>query len=273
MVSSCSLWLVMPEETRKPFSSPGSTFVTLSTVHSAVLTTLQHMGLPHGLIELVRNAYTNATTAVRTDAGLTEDIPILAGVKQGCLLSLILFNLTLELVLRKVKAASSKGIQGPARHHGKSLSVLAYADDLVLISKRQDNLTTLLNTASAAATTIGLEFRQDKCASISIVKQAQGRMEVVPTAFQIQQQIMPALTAEEHYRYLGIPIGLIHNADNLPVLVERLIPELERIESSLLAPWQKLDAIRTFIQPSLTYALRAGCPLKQSMEAYWSTLV
>ena len=38
--------------------------------------------------------------------------------------------------------------------------------------------------------------------------------------------------------------------------------DLDRIRDSLLAPWQKLDAIRTFVQPCLTYALRADDLLK-----------
>jgi hypothetical protein len=81
------------------------------------------------------------------------------------------------------------------------------------------------------------------------------------------------LENEESYHYLGVPIGLIHNIDDIPNIVPLLIRDLETIRSSLLAPWQKLDAIRTFIQPCLTYALRAGNPLKQSLRDYRSLLV
>ena len=41
---------------------------------------------------------------------------------------------------------------------------------------------------------------------------------------------------------------------------------------SLLAPWQKLDAIRMFLQMCLTYALRAGIPLKKSLHDYRALL-
>ena len=48
---------------------------------------------------------------------------------------------------------------------------------------------------------------------------------------------------------------------------------LNSFGASLLAPWQKIDALHTFVQPCLTYALRAGNPLMQSLDGYRSTLV
>ena len=75
------------------------------------------------------------------------------------------------------------------------------------------------------------------------------------------------------YWYLGFPIGLIHNIEDIPNIIPQLIQHLEILGSSLLAPWQKLDDIRTFIQRCLTYALRAGNPEMQSLDVYKSTLV
>ena len=66
---------------------------------------------------------------------------------------------------------------------------------------------------------------------------------------------------------------MIHNIDDIPNIIPQLIKHIELIGSSLLAPWQKLDALRTFIQPCLTYALRAGNPVMQSLDLYRSTLV
>ena len=70
-----------------------------------------------------------------------------------------------------------------------------------------------------------------------------------------------------------MPIGLIHNIDDIPNIVPHMIRDLEVIRSSLLAPWQKLDAICTFIQPCLSNALRAGNPLKKSLHDFRCLLV
>ena len=98
-----------------------------SIPHSALLTTLTHMGFPADLVELISNAYTGTTTEVVTPLGKTPPIPIYSGVKQGCPLRAILFNLALELILCRCKAAAAQLPRGPLKHHGLSFSVLAYA--------------------------------------------------------------------------------------------------------------------------------------------------
>ena len=137
-----------------------------SIPHSAITTTLTHIGVPLPLIEMISNSYSGATTQIRTPNGLTADIPVLSGVKQGCPLSPIIFNLTIDLILRAIKRSASH--IGPAKVHDIPFSVLAYADDLVVISRKKDRLQKLLNAASSTATDLGLSFRPDKCASISL---------------------------------------------------------------------------------------------------------
>lgn len=239
-----------------------------SVPHGVIATTLSHIGIPQSIIDLIGNVYTNASTEVRTPAGTTPPIPILAGVKQGCPLSPILFNLSIELIIRSVTAKAESLRSGPAKHHGAPISVLAYADDLVIISRKSDDLQDLLDAASSSATLLGLEFRQDKCASLSLTKS-----NVAAIDYLVQGKTIPALLQHEHYRYLGIPIGVIRDVSDLHTLVDHLCNDLDKINSSLLAPWQKLDAIRTFIQPCLTYVLRAGNPLKRSLINYRKKLI
>ena len=242
-----------------------------SVPHDVVKITLSHLGVPQSLVDLISNVYTGATTVIRTPAGDTSNIPILSGVKQGCPLSPILFNLSVEIILRAVSAKAN--LIGPAKHHGLPISVLAYADDLVLICRDKKKLQQLVEAAGETAMLIGLEFRPDKCASLCVTysKRVEGNFQLID--FTVQDRIMPALNQHEHYRYLGVPIGMMRDIDSLDHLLDDLCQDLERINSSLLAPWQKLDAIRTFVQPSLTFALRAGEPEKASLIKYRQKLI
>jgi hypothetical protein len=240
-----------------------------SVPHSAMLTTLTHMGFPPDLIAMIGNVYTGATTEIVTPLGKTPSIPIHSGVKQGCPLSAILFNLAVELIIRKCIAKAETLPRGPLKHHGCPISILAYADDLVIFARNSQTLQTLLDTVSSAANCLSLQFRPDKCASLSMAKTAP-RIEI--NQFRVQNQPIPALQREDHYRYLGVPIGLVPNISNLQNLVDDLTSKLEKIEQSLLAPWQKLDAIRTFVQPCLTYALRSTDPTTKSLQSYRSQL-
>ena len=89
----------------------------------------------------------------------------------------------------------------------------------------------------------------------------------------VQGKVIPALKQHEHYRYLGVSIGVMHDVDEIDNFVGQLCTDLDKINESHLAPWQKLDAIRTFVQPSLTFALRTGEPEKASLIKYHCKLI
>ena len=72
-----------------------------SVLHSMILDTLRHIGVPEELIALIMNAYSGAMTTIKTPDGGTHDISVRAGVKQGCPLSPILFNLCIELTFTR----------------------------------------------------------------------------------------------------------------------------------------------------------------------------
>ncbi len=127
------------------------------------------MGFSESLISLIRDIYTDSTTVVRTRKDEeTDTIPVNAGVKQGCPVSPILFNLTTELLIRKAKSRCDKNSAIPYQLHGHPVAVLAYTDDPVLMSRTRDGLQALLNDVSLAADILNLNFRPDKCASLSL---------------------------------------------------------------------------------------------------------
>ena len=61
---------------------------------------LQEMGIPDHLTYLLRNLYAGQEATVRTGHGTTDRIQIGKWVRQGCILSLCLFNLYAEYIMR-----------------------------------------------------------------------------------------------------------------------------------------------------------------------------
>ena len=59
------------------------------------------MGIPDYLTCLLRNLYTGQEAAVRTGHGTTDWFQIEKGICQDCILSLCLFNLYTEYIIRK----------------------------------------------------------------------------------------------------------------------------------------------------------------------------
>ena len=79
------------------------------------------------------------------------------GVRQGCSLSPQLFNLTVNSVLKSMDwDAHGYNI------NGQSISWLAYADDIVLISPSQQGLASMLDVLVRESTLVGLQLNFDK---------------------------------------------------------------------------------------------------------------
>ena len=66
--------------------------------HNKLWKILKEMGIPDNLICLLRNLYAGQEATVRTGLGTTDWFKIGKGVRQGCILSLCLFNLYAEYI-------------------------------------------------------------------------------------------------------------------------------------------------------------------------------
>ena len=68
--------------------------------HNKLWKILTEMGIPDHLTCLLRNLYAGQEATVRTGHGTTDWFQIGKGVRQGCILSLCLFNLYAEYIMR-----------------------------------------------------------------------------------------------------------------------------------------------------------------------------
>ena len=71
--------------------------------HNELWKILQEIGLPNHLTCLVKNLYAGQEATVRTGHGTTDWFQIEKGVCQGCILSLCLFNLYAEYIMRNTE--------------------------------------------------------------------------------------------------------------------------------------------------------------------------
>ena len=220
-----------------------------SVPHGTILTSLQWAGLNEEAVGVIRRLYAINTTCIRSQQGLTSEISIQAGVKQGCPLSPIIFNLTMEPIIRAISRLGSG-----YSLYDKSIDVLAYADDLTFVSENPEGLQAMLDTASRVATWAGLKFNPSKCATLHIDGK---RRQALRTQFHIQEGVPPALSEMDVYEHLGIPTGY-HVAQSADKALKDINFKLTMISDSLLAPWQKLDAINTYILPRVSFHLKNG---------------
>ncbi|CAM5136513.1 unnamed protein product [Eretmochelys imbricata] len=124
-----------------------------SIPHHHIFATLGEFGMPETFIQILRDLYKDCTTTICATDGETDAIPIRCGMKQGCPLSSIIFNLPMELLIRAV----SSGLAS-FNLHGKRISILAYADDLALVADSSESLQGMLDVANRATEWMGLCF-------------------------------------------------------------------------------------------------------------------
>ena len=101
---------------------------------------LQEMGLPD-LICLLGNLYAGQEAKVRTGHGTTDWFQLGKGVRQGCILSLCLFNFYAEYIMRN---AGLDEAQAGIKTAGKNTNNLRYANDTILMAESEEELKSLL---------------------------------------------------------------------------------------------------------------------------------
>ena len=94
--------------------------------HNKLWKILKEMGIPDHQTFLLRNLYTGQEATVRTGCGTTHWFQIGKVVCQGCLLSLCLFNLYAEYIMRN---AGLDEAQAGIKIARKSINNLRYTDD------------------------------------------------------------------------------------------------------------------------------------------------
>ena len=99
------------------------------------------MGIPHNLTCLLRNLYAGQEATVRTGNGTTDWFQIGKGVHQGCMLSLCLFNLYAEYIMRNTGLDEA---QAEIKIAGRNINNLRYADDTTLMAESEEKLRSLL---------------------------------------------------------------------------------------------------------------------------------
>ena len=99
-----------------------------------MLNFLKEMEIPDHLTCLLRNLYAGQEAIVRTGHGTTDLFQIGKGVHQGCILSLCLFNLYAEYIMRN---AGMEEAQPGIKISGRNINNLRYAYDTTLMAESE----------------------------------------------------------------------------------------------------------------------------------------
>ena len=117
------------------------------------------MGIPDHLPCPLRNLNVGQEATVRTGHGTTHWFQIGKGVHQGCILSLCLFNLYAEYIM---KNAGLEEAQAGIKTAGRNINNLRHADKTTLTAESEDELKSLLLKVKEESEKVGLKLNIQK---------------------------------------------------------------------------------------------------------------
>lgn len=226
-----------------------------SLAHPAIFAALEAAGIGDIFGPLFLDMYSGMTTRIMTAEGLSDEIPVERGVKQGCPLSGLIFNITINPVYAEIQDGRW------------CLFGLGYADDTAVLDKTIEALQATIDRVKAFMDRLGLQLNPAKCVSLHIMPKGN---KCGPAKFKIGNVEVPSLATHEETLYLGKPVGyrLLENEAKMDDFIATGV----KILNSSLAPWQKLDAMKCFFYPSLSYAMRTSQYGKEAWTRLDSTL-
>ena len=104
------------------------------SIHRLVMWKIMaHYGIPDKIISIINMLYHDFQARVIFGTNLTDSFPLKTGVRQGRLLSLLLFVMCIDWVMKKTTNQNNRGLLWAFE---KSLEDLDFADDIALLAHR-----------------------------------------------------------------------------------------------------------------------------------------
>jgi hypothetical protein len=99
--------------------------------HHFMIKALRKLGLEGMYLNIVKGIYDKLTANITLNSEKLKPFPLKSGMRQGCPLCPLLFNIVLEFLARAIRQEEIKGIQ-----IGKeNVKISLFADDMILYLK------------------------------------------------------------------------------------------------------------------------------------------
>ena len=212
--------------------------------HGVLFCKLFDRGLPLSVLRFLSSWYETQKMSVRWSHSFSDPFSVSNGVRQGSVLSPVLFSVYLDELLEML------GNSGVGCHWGGSfVGALCYADDIVLLAPCASALRHMLNICDSFATSHGLVFNAQlicfrRCHTLSNI----------PT-ISFNDITLPFLKEVTHLGHI-----LTYNLDDKPDII-RAVKDMNRKANSVLCRFSALDPfIKCFLIKTYCLSLY-GCSL------------
>ena len=200
-------------------------------------------------INFLIKVYEGSSATIRTSVGNTRLINILKGVKQGDVLSAILFCLVISVITYRAFNNKNYGLS----IGGILWSDLSYADDLAVVAENKAQLVEMIEKLAEESAHFGLKINFSKTKIMPIGPQAK-------------------LFSDTNIEIIGKKIDVVSNFEYLGRILNNMADDTAAVEHRIAKGWQvfqnkksiithrrlsmtaKKQTVETYILPSVLYA-------------------
>jgi exonuclease III len=225
----------------------------------ALLRALKVYNIPIYLIRIVKAIYRVRNMRICTKYGLTNSFQTSSGIKQGCPLSPLLFALFMNMLIDEISSVfKNKGI---LIRDKVEVLMLAFMDDLTLLSSSLKEMQALLNELACRLETYGMKINQGKSGWYTLNINNPGAF------LSAHGTSIPRVDATNAYKWLGLwTTGTTDDAEGWIVVRNKWRETRNRIVSMRCPKQWKIKLINEMANPSaLNMVKLAGIEVGYSM--------
>jgi exonuclease III len=224
---------------------------------------LIQVGIDGKIRKVLQNLYSKVSYKVLTRQGKSEAFDVSLGLKQGCVLSPILFN----IFINDLSAAIDQGGVS-CKFRGVGLSHILFADDGLILANDATDLRNKLKNLEKWLKKWRLEIGHEKCGILKL-----GEIPWAGTPVIVQGKEIPIV---ESYRYLGCDltqkegkgcweVAIKSRLEKLKTANQKLIPFLR---ATHINPATKVYVWKAVAQRAALYGVEFGKLSKKMIESF-----
>ena len=169
---------------------------------------LEEMGIRGKVIDFLKAVYSDMSCEVKVGEERSEPFGVSCGLRQGCILSPLLFSLYVNSLVFRLKEA-----EVGVKCGSQSISVLLYADDAVILAEDEKSMRRGLETLAKWCREWAVEINAEKCGVMHMRRKGVRRTE---EKFYVGGEEVRVV---EEYKYLGCVVN--EHLQNVRMVEER----------------------------------------------------
>ena len=228
-----------------------------SVWHEGLFYKMSKIGIGGKTLELIKDIYRKTKCAVKSKNKLTSFFDYQKGVRQGCPLSPLLFNIYVNDLFETMNKGNDSDIFLDEK--GNKINILMYADDLIILSESKEGLQKQIDKVENYCSKWKLQINNKKT-KIMIFNRGN---RLINSQFHTKNA---KLENVKEFKYLGITISA-NNCSFSPTIMDLSIKATQvvyalnnKIKLSKLPTKPALKLFNTLISPILLYGSEVWSP-------------